>query len=1166
MATIQDNFHYTIQIDTYKFDAGSTTVNIGTPSCTVTMTKIEHINELYNPGQITVTLKVSGSTLPTYSEFCTFFQSKTASLLRDTDSLATQYFVYDVRPTYRQSNNGVCYVQLGIYSLDKLLTLQRYSKAYTGKRLYKDILQTVIADKNFKLGGTTSIVTAEGLQFLKYKKGGDDVVPDTVSSSKLDPSNTYEEYTQPYLVQYDEPFYDFLIRTANRCGELVYFKGGKLNMGLTIPATPAKVEKYVTLEHTGMVHANFTSRPAWRNYHDKDQAKSSEIPTFTLPTANPDYLELHEKEEYDSFLSECGVDWKMIPRFFVALASASSPYAGIGGFLWSDIIYAASYTAPTNMRNVNKAYQENYNPDEKEKIIPFNTYHPSVVENKDKVYSEVSSTLLSLMTLAEEETDNGRIVLNLGSNYKNIDVADIIAIGSDKTEYIVTKVTRGAEVCGGEAEQTYTIEAIPVTAITLTKDESNDKHSTCYCNGKKFDVHLAVPYDKDKTTVDLSVYIPPSLPAEKRVRLAQPQIAYVTDGDDPKYLGRARVRYPWQGKNDEASPFIRQTEPKASADGGGVYFQPHEGDEVMIDYVNGNVEQPYIIGALYNADHQPSLGKKSSQRTNFIRGNSGQRIVFTEEKNGKKFVDSLLGPLNAVGMFMPDVVYNLTSPHLAGGIELTDEYGFYSIKMSSDSRSVSIASPIGNVGISAYTGISISAPQGDIKIEGKNVTITANNNLKIEGGVNAKTTPSGRLFHDVGFWAFFFEAITEGSAGAVEDVVVSYIDISFLRTILESFLAPKEGTVEIMSNRYLLLEAGLGKAYLPNKVLANDKTAEDLAASEDKWSKYYGHRGDKNVKIFYSLKRLNYTYTSVVDNLAKAVNEVIRCKNDYDTMQKELNNRILRKKYKPIKDVLTLCTNKKKDTELTLEDIVSERADLVDLLELQVLSKANTVLKAVQSYTEAREAMESSPKIDAALSFFRKFRTTVFQNSIKKSLNKVFDQLNLDANLQADPAQWNVAHIQIYIENLYQKIRPLDYYFIHDLYDTLTQKALEHESEYFDLNFAGTISDKMWKDWIHGLKPYKPNDTTVADWIGALIDPIFEKVHKALAFFDTVAYEQLSWGYDRASEGRILFSDNKDKTSYLDKNGEWQSTMNPGIGSLMHYLENVPTKGIKIIN
>ena len=74
-----------------------------------------------------------------------------------------------------------------------------------------------------------------------------------------------------------------------------------------------------------------------------------------------------------------------------------------------------------------------------------------------------------------------------------------------------------------------------------------------------------------------------------------------------------------------------------------------------------------------------------------------------------------------------------------GGIEFTDEHGLYSISMSSDKRAISIDSPLGKVDINAFTGITISAPNGNVRIEGKNIDIVAGNNLSISSGNNINT-------------------------------------------------------------------------------------------------------------------------------------------------------------------------------------------------------------------------------------------------------------------------------------------------------------------------------------------------------------------------------------------------------------------------------------------
>ena len=127
-----------------------------------------------------------------------------------------------------------------------------------------------------------------------------------------------------------------------------------------------------------------------------------------------------------------------------------------------------------------------------------------------------------------------------------------------------------------------------------------------------------------------------------------------------------------------------------------------------------------------------------------------------------------------------------------GGIELTDEYGLYSISMSTEKRAISVDSPFGNVSINAFTGITISAPNGNIKIEGKNIDIVAGNNLSISSGNNIDTE----------FWPFKWDKEKQDFVGTKEGRdfgkgllktaigKLTPIKMKLIRTIIETFLRP----------------------------------------------------------------------------------------------------------------------------------------------------------------------------------------------------------------------------------------------------------------------------------------------------------------------------------------------------------------------------------------
>lgn len=93
------------------------------------------------------------------------------------------------------------------------------------------------------------------------------------------------------------------------------------------------------------------------------------------------------------------------------------------------------------------------------------------------------------------------------------------------------------------------------------------------------------------------------------------QVAIVKENSDPQGLGRVRVQFPWQKKQNKMTPWIRVVALQAGR-GGGMYRIPHKGDEVVVDFENGNAEIPYTSGSLYTRNAPPPQG--SSETNNYI--------------------------------------------------------------------------------------------------------------------------------------------------------------------------------------------------------------------------------------------------------------------------------------------------------------------------------------------------------------------------------------------------------------------------------------------------------------------------------------------------------------------------------------------------------------------
>lgn len=185
----------------------------------------------------------------------------------------------------------------------------------------------------------------------------------------------------------------------------------------------------------------------------------------------------------------------------------------------------------------------------------------------------------------------------------------------------------------------------------------------------------------------------------------------------------------------------------------------------------------------------------------------------------QKFVTGLVSPaVDMISAFSPAVDYWSWSDSdknlaYAGGFKITDRLGLYNISGSTEEREVKIDSPWGEVKVNAFTGITISAPNGDVKIKGKNVEIEAGNNLKLISGKN------------VGYNYICTQGEKISGSSILSDVCckliekigekVQLVDLTFIRSALEVIFRPHEGCMTLKSNRYMKIETGTNECEYP---------------------------------------------------------------------------------------------------------------------------------------------------------------------------------------------------------------------------------------------------------------------------------------------------------------------------------------------------------------
>ena len=115
----------------------------------------------------------------------------------------------------------------------------------------------------------------------------------------------------------------------------------------------------------------------------------------------------------------------------------------------------------------------------------------------------------------------------------------------------------------------------------------------------------------------------------------------------PDKFGRVKVQFHWDRKgrqNADSSCWIRVGTPLAGKNWGMIHI-PRMGQEVIVDFLEGDPDQPIIIGSVYNADQMPPYELPGSKTQSGIKTRStltGTEENFNEicfeDKKGEEFL------------------------------------------------------------------------------------------------------------------------------------------------------------------------------------------------------------------------------------------------------------------------------------------------------------------------------------------------------------------------------------------------------------------------------------------------------------------------------------------------------------------------------------------------
>ena len=1150
------DYKLTIGNVTYTLNQATTSTKLGN----VTLTKLTFDKGIYRPGEIHATFTITSTTAKSSDIKSELVENSTDGRLKVSLSnsnlvtFAANYYVFKFRPFFKKVSGATTItVELDIFSEDKLLTFDKYSKAYTGRKLgtyiFKYKMPVSVSSNNESV--------SSDLQIISF-----------IDNSK---DNTKNEFIQPYLVQYNESYYDFLKRTANRCGEFLYHENGQLNLGMQI--TDKTADTYTFSDKASEYHFEDIYEGSFSTgnfgYEYLKDAKKQNYP-YNDPLASDDYLDKIE-ENYTSYKDELFDVRRNAAGVICDALNATSMGEIISNMAFSAAFQVAAAginmgTKNKNNKNVNikpwkgDNHKENWNGEE---LRQFGTGVDETSNINSSEATNLYATFYDSVRKQQKQVGENALILNFEDDLQDLKIGDKIKVESKN--YLVIDVK--GNLYYDEEKKKYVIEQ-QVLAIPFLEIGEDKNNPTC-------------------------IPIPPMLP-DTTIRESKAQPAVVVENLDPKKIGRVRVRFAWQKDSGDASPWIRISMPFAT-DGGGIKFMPEPDDEVMIDFIDGNVERPYVCGSLLSPK---SNGIWGSLPDRTITSHNGHSITFNDDPGGHQFFANMLPIISGLNSFIPNDLWpeydDKGFSSLVGGTTISDRCGFYKIEMNTTTRSILIKSSLGDISLNAFTGISINAPNGDISIKGKNVEIEAANKVSITSGKNI----SSRYFTDSGLdgnsskWERFLQASGRSVMDAaynftrttVDHLVSKFYDVSLIRTLIEVFTRPIDGTTSIKSFTFVQVEAGKGSAQYPYQAFRKEQTSkadysklnESITTIETEVGNRIGAIKDSYSKLCAAIKGFA-DISGTGDNMLNKDGAVI----SFDTiMTKGWDNKSSvfedkdftldeKKVYndseviKLVKDKtqLTEKPNKNNYTNNNLEDYYRDSQNWTDTYN-EISNETKTEINKFNTALEEKKKTVKgvAEKLAAAFATLKKSfedlalinNDKIYTNEVQTALNTIFDELkgkdgilktindkSLTKDSQEDKAiNWDD------LTKVYRRKA------VFKLVAGACSQIAATDKVKLSATYDGSkdvADDSAWKSLVESwvTEPSAAEPKAILDYGGSLFKDGFTKEW----LWDTFASPWVDTTYNcrrwaTGSNGKILLSDSPDSTISFDATGASKAQKN----------------------
>ena len=1143
MAVIKLTIHaFLADIEAVKADdmslvTGTDSAQVG--SYLYSLVKLSMNKQMYQPTKIVADISINKTegtkwTPIKRTDIVEMFRFCKVTIRGDDDVIGDDYYVHEVIPEYKP--DGMV-MRLHIFSLDKLLTLKQTSRSFVGKKLLGDILSKELPK-----------------YLLPYNKGKsmdfktEDRIKTVHQLVYLNADKAEKEHIFPYLVQYNESFYDMLARTTNRWGEFMYYEDGNLQIGYDADSEVKTVQKFYKIAYScedasldllgNIKDGNYEAEAVYdKNIYDAPVPKSPLFVRGELGKFNG-YGDKYAMKKIASFFNT--------DKNVISWAVNTLIDDGVS------VLQAMSSTKLLN-NEVNKKYFPEKDT-EKDKIgtsEQYGTYtftlYDDETESKDgfNEFTEITSKYAdkndiynanrySKILELEQEAGNNMIFIDFDTTWPGLKLGQIIEVDGER--FIVVNITASYS-----------------DNVLTFKVKASGAH---------------VSEVDGKTIYD---FYPAMIPSG-HVRYSGPQLAKIKDADDPTFSHRVRVVFPWQGEADnvdkkDATPWITFA---TKGDGKTTTGKHNAGDEVMVGFIDGNVERPYVMGAL-----QTKVAYDQNLNVDFdTPGGHHMRLTDGTGAGLAKFVTSALSPIaetffNFVpapiaGKLFSDKSAFSGNKYFEGGFSLSDYYGIYKISGSTDKRNVTISSPWGDVKLDAFTGITISAPNGDVKIKGKNVTIEAGNNLKLESGTNI----GWKLGNDKKFGDFSAASLGLTVAAAIASKVaekIKPIDLKIVRSVVEVVMRPVEGALTVKSNRFLKLEAGKTSCEYPTDAYSM-KIRKRMY--DDKEQELKDSAGNATEGVVELLKKTDKLVPAMADKWVKLYNDCVPKKEAFEALIPSLDlwrndsTKPSCKTYMKLKDTFWAAGDKNvTEADLGFDDNVSDsklspqaivKFSILDDRSLVFTKRKEAKAAILQAANELRKAIVkvlkfemTEKEVENAIGPFRWI--TVPKDSKKKVTNAVSREKCKDFPM------YSVDFLDMYnYKNLEETMvmnsdspkiqacrRMICLNLIKELGLDFHRTKDANKQEIKEPTFKNIMDDNVWAPYVNSLNATSEKLKGAVTLKSALKDSFIKPIKEGVTVMNLKkAYDEMcSWS--EGNKGQILIGTG-DGTYYVDDKATMQ--------------------------